>query len=89
LPLAPGRTLGRAQNQTVATTDSGRCSRFINDGRRGGVRRLPQTGEPGVQLTHRLADKLLEHKQYIDENGQDLPKIRSWTWGVTAAATGE
>ena len=44
------------------------------------IDRLPQTGEPGRALKARLQGKLIEHKQYIDEHGQDLPEIRNWTW---------
>jgi xylulose-5-phosphate/fructose-6-phosphate phosphoketolase len=32
-------------------------------------------------VKQQLNDKLIEHKQYIDKNGQDLPEIRNWTWG--------
>jgi xylulose-5-phosphate/fructose-6-phosphate phosphoketolase len=45
------------------------------------VDRVPQTGEKGVYLKQQLVDKLVEHKQYITTNGQDLPEIRNWKWG--------
>jgi xylulose-5-phosphate/fructose-6-phosphate phosphoketolase len=44
------------------------------------IDRVPQTGEPGRALKQRLAEKLIEHKRYIDKNGQDLPEIRNWRW---------
>ncbi len=45
------------------------------------IDRLPQTGEKGLALKRQLKEKLLEHKQYIDTYGQDVPEIRNWTWG--------
>jgi hypothetical protein len=33
-----------------------------------------------------LKDKLIEHKQYIDKNGEDLPEIWNWKWPATDPA---
>src|SRR5215470_1009388 len=40
------------------------------------VDRLPQTGEKGAALRSHLQNKLAEHRQYINTNGQDMPEIR-------------
>jgi xylulose-5-phosphate/fructose-6-phosphate phosphoketolase len=45
------------------------------------VDRLPQTGDAGLRLKQQLQDKLVEHKRYIDEHGEDMPEIRDWRWG--------
>ncbi|HEX5398140.1 MAG TPA: phosphoketolase family protein [Verrucomicrobiae bacterium] len=44
------------------------------------IDRLPQTGKKGRALKEQLQTKLIEHKQYIDKNGEDLPEIRNWKW---------
>jgi xylulose-5-phosphate/fructose-6-phosphate phosphoketolase len=44
------------------------------------IDRVPKTGEKGRALKQLMQAKLIEHKQYIDENGQDLPEIRNWKW---------
>ena len=41
---------------------------------------LPPTGGKGLYLKQQLKDKLIEHKQYIDKHGQDLPETRNWKW---------
>ena len=48
------------------------------------IDRVPQTGEKGRALKQRMQAKLIEHKQYIDQHGQDLPEIRNWKWGQSA-----
>jgi xylulose-5-phosphate/fructose-6-phosphate phosphoketolase len=47
------------------------------------IDRLPQLGTKGAYLKKMMQDKLVEHKIYIDKNGQDLPEIRNWKWGNT------
>jgi len=44
------------------------------------IDRLPQTGKEGIALKKKLQAKLIEHKKYIDKNGQDMPEIRNWKW---------
>jgi xylulose-5-phosphate/fructose-6-phosphate phosphoketolase len=44
------------------------------------IDRLPQTGSKGTYLKQMLQDKLIQHKEYIDLNGEDMPEIRNWTW---------
>ena len=48
------------------------------------IDRLPQTGERGAHLKRQLQDKLIEHKQYIEKHGRDLPEIRDWIWNPAA-----
>ena len=45
------------------------------------IDRLPHTGTKGVYLKQQLENRLIEHKRYINEFGQDMPEIRNWKWG--------
>lgn len=44
------------------------------------IYRLPQLGNRGSALVQEMKDKLVEHKQYIYQNGLDLPEIINWRW---------
>ncbi len=48
------------------------------------VDKLPRLGGKGAYLKQAMRDKLIEHKHYIDEHGEDLPEIRNWSWGAAA-----
>jgi len=44
------------------------------------VNRIPGLGENGNKLRQLMINKLVEHKQYIDKYGMDMPEIRNWKW---------
>ncbi len=44
------------------------------------IDRLPQIGNKGIYLKQQLKDKLIEHRQYINKHGEDMPEIRNWRW---------
>jgi xylulose-5-phosphate/fructose-6-phosphate phosphoketolase len=44
------------------------------------IERVPQVGAKGAALKQLVQDKLIEHKQYIDKHGQDMPEICNWKW---------
>ncbi len=51
------------------------------------IDRLPQTGDRGTELQQQLREKLVAHRQYICEHGEDMPEIRDWKWGAVDAVT--
>ena len=44
------------------------------------VERSPQLNSTSAYFKQFLRDKLLEHKIYIREHGEDMPEIREWKW---------
>jgi xylulose-5-phosphate/fructose-6-phosphate phosphoketolase len=41
---------------------------------------LPNLGDRRSALSEFCKNKLIEHKEYIKENGQDLEEVRNWKW---------
>jgi xylulose-5-phosphate/fructose-6-phosphate phosphoketolase len=44
------------------------------------IDRLPQLATSGNYLKQTMQDKLIEHKRYVAEHGQDMPEILNWKW---------
>ncbi len=44
------------------------------------IDRLPQMGVEGVKLKKLVQNRLVEHKNYIDKHGLDMPEILNWKW---------
>jgi xylulose-5-phosphate/fructose-6-phosphate phosphoketolase len=44
------------------------------------VDRVPRLQRVGAHFKQFLRNKLVEHKQYICQHGDDLPEIRDWKW---------
>jgi xylulose-5-phosphate/fructose-6-phosphate phosphoketolase len=44
------------------------------------VDRVPRLQKVGGHFKQLLRNRLVEHRQYIRERGDDLPAIRDWTW---------
>jgi len=49
---------------------------------RDALKYLPQLGNRSSALNQWCKDKLVEHKQYIKEYGEDMPDIKNWKWKI-------
>jgi len=52
------------------------------------IDRVPGLGATAAYTKQALRDRRVEHRQYIERHGEDMPEIRNWTWpGDTPAAS--
>ena len=48
------------------------------------VDRVPSLKNMGAYIKQDMRNKIIEHKEYITEYGEDMPEIREWKWGVVS-----
>jgi xylulose-5-phosphate/fructose-6-phosphate phosphoketolase len=44
------------------------------------VARVPRLQRVGAHFQQFLRDKLVEHKLYVHEHGDDIPEVKNWVW---------
>jgi xylulose-5-phosphate/fructose-6-phosphate phosphoketolase len=44
------------------------------------IDRVPRLQRIGAHFKQFLRNKLVEHKQYVQEHGDDMPEIKNWSW---------
>jgi xylulose-5-phosphate/fructose-6-phosphate phosphoketolase len=44
------------------------------------IDRVPQLGARAAHVKQLVRDKLVEHRQYIRDHGDDMPEIKDWRW---------
>ena len=51
------------------------------------IDRVPKLGARAAYAKQALREKLIEHKHYIAQYGDDMPEITSWRWNAEGGAT--
>jgi len=44
------------------------------------IDRVPQLGARAAYFKQAIRDRLIAHRQYIEEHGEDMPEITGWRW---------
>jgi len=50
------------------------------------IERVPGLASKAAHVTQHLREKLIEHRNYVDEHGEDMPEIQRWSWPYRTAA---
>jgi len=48
------------------------------------IDRLPQLGSRAAYAKQAIRNALIEHREYINERGEDHPFVLGWRWGGKA-----
>ena len=48
-------------------------------------RYMLQMGPRAAYFKQAIHEKLIEHKEYIEKHGDDIPTISGWQWGKSGA----
>jgi len=51
--------------------------------------RIPRLKYEKAYVKQIIHNKLIEHKRYIHEHGDDMPEIRDWKWSYSGSAPQE
>jgi xylulose-5-phosphate/fructose-6-phosphate phosphoketolase len=46
------------------------------------IDRVPQLRAKAAYAMQSIRDKLIDHKEYIAQYGEDMPEVQDWQWGV-------
>lgn len=49
------------------------------------IDRVPSLGSRAAYAKQFVRDKLIDHKEYIRQHGEDMPEIRDWSWEASAS----
>src|SRR5436309_3485103 len=52
------------------------------------IDRVPKLGPKAAYVKQALRNKLIDHKQYIEKHGDDMPEVKNWSWGGEGAPSG-
>ena len=48
------------------------------------IDRVPGLSSRAAHAKQQFRDKLIEHRHYVDEHGEDMPEIQNWRWRTPA-----
>ena len=44
------------------------------------IERVPGLGSKTAHVQQHFRNKLIEHRNYVDQHGEDMPEIQNWSW---------